>query len=51
MGEALRQSWRNFVALASVAVQSLGVGLPLGLLAFVAWIVTRRVRLAKQRTA
>ena len=51
MGEALRQSWRNFVALLSALVQSLGVVLPLGLVAFGVWIVTRRVRSAKQRTA
>jgi len=45
MGEAFTQSWRNFVALLSLAVQSLGVILPLGLLAGVAWLLTRRLRL------
>jgi Domain of unknown function (DUF4349) len=51
MGEAFKQAWRNFVALAALAVQSLGVVLPLGLVAVVAWVLTRRLRLAKQRTA
>lgn len=51
MGEAFRQAWRNFVLLISLAVQSLGVILPLGAVAIVAWIVTRRVRMARQRAA
>ena len=48
MGEAFKQAWRNFVALAALAVQSLGVVLPLGVVAIVVWVVTRRVRLAKR---
>lgn len=44
MGEAFRQSWRNFVALLSVAVQSLGVVIPLGALALVVWLVAKRWR-------
>jgi hypothetical protein len=51
MGEAVRQAWRNFVVLMSLAVQSLGVVLPLGIVAVAGWIVTRRFRLAKQRAA
>jgi hypothetical protein len=51
MGDAFAQSWRNFVVLVSLAVQSLGVVLPLGLLALTAWFVTRRWRLGRQRTA
>jgi len=51
MGEALRQAWRNFVALTSFAVQSLGVIVPLGLLAIAGWIGTRRWRMTRQRTA
>jgi len=51
MGEAFTQSWRNFVLLLSLAVQSLGVVLPLGLLAGVAWMVTRRWRVARQKAA
>jgi len=50
MGEAFTQSWRNFVVLLSLAVQSLGVILPLGFVAGIAWVVTRRLRLARQRT-
>ena len=45
MGEAFTQAWRNFVVLLSLAVQSLGIVLPLGLVAFVVWIGTRRWRL------
>ena len=45
MGEAFTQAWRNFVVLLSLAVQSLGVVLPLGLVAFVVWIGTKRWRL------
>jgi len=51
MGEAFRQSWRNFVALVSVLVQSLGVVIPLAIIAGVVWVGTRRYRLARQRTA
>jgi hypothetical protein len=51
MGEAFTQAWRNFVVLLSLAVQSLGVVLPLGFIAAVAWVVTRRWRLARQPTA
>jgi hypothetical protein len=51
MGEAFRQAWRNFVALISLAVQSLGVILPLGIVAVLGWTVSRRWRLARQRTA
>ncbi len=45
MGEAFTQAWRNFVVLMSLAVQSLGVVVPLGLVAFVVWIGTKRWRL------
>jgi len=51
MGEAFTQAWRNFVVLLSLAVQSLGVVLPLGFVAAVAWVVTRRWRVAKQKAA
>lgn len=52
MGEAFRQSWRNFVALVAVFVQSLGILIPLGVLAFVVWFVVKRTRrLANQHTA
>ncbi len=44
MGEAFTQAWRNFVVLMSLAVQSLGVVLPLGLIAAAAWFVMRRRR-------
>ena len=51
MGEAFRQAWRNFVTLLSIAVQSLGVILPLGLVAGLVWFITRRLRIGgAQRT-
>ena len=51
MGEAVRQAWRNFVALLSIAVQSLGVVIPLGALAFVVWVVAKRMRRVESRRA
>jgi len=51
ISEAFRQAWRNFVVLLSLAVQSLGVVLPLGFVAGGAWLVTRRWRLGRQRAA
>ncbi|MEX2156802.1 MAG: DUF4349 domain-containing protein [Gemmatimonadales bacterium] len=51
MGEAFRQAWRNFVALTALAVQLLGVLIPLGVLAGIAWVATRRWRPAKQTAA
>ena len=51
MGEAFTQAWRNFVALLAFVVQSLGVVLPMGVVAIAGWMLTKRVRLAKQRAA
>lgn len=52
IGEAFKQAWRNFVALVSVAVQSLGVIIPLGAVALLVWFVARRWRrVFSQRTA
>ncbi|HEV8263597.1 MAG TPA: DUF4349 domain-containing protein [Gemmatimonadales bacterium] len=44
MGEAFKQSWRNFVGFLAVLVQALGVVLPLGVLAGAGWLVVRRWR-------
>jgi len=51
MGEAFTQAWRNFVVLLAFVVQSLGVVLPMAVVAIAGWMVTKRVRLAKQRPA
>ena len=51
MGEAFKQAWRNFVVFLSVLVQSLGVILPLGLIAGVVWFVTRRLKLGGAQRA
>jgi len=50
MGEAFAGAWRNFVVLMAFSVQSLGVVLPMGVLALAAWMLTKRVKLARQRT-
>jgi hypothetical protein len=51
LGDAFRQSWRNFVALLSIAVQSLGVVIPLGALAFAVWVIVKRVRRVETQRA
>src|SRR5438128_11210883 len=38
MGEAFKQAWRNFVDLLALCVRSLGIVVPLGLIAVVAWL-------------
>ena len=48
LGEAFAQAWRNFVALVALCIRSLGVVLPLGLVAGLAWPALRR-RLHPQR--
>jgi len=44
LGDAARQAWRNFVGLLALLIQSLGVVVPLGLLALGAWPLLRRAR-------
>src|SRR5881296_3507285 len=44
MGAAVKQSWRNFVVLVSFAVQSMGVVIPLAVVALVGLFVVRRSR-------
>ena len=44
MGEAFKQAWRNFVDLVALCVRSLGVVLPLGLVALAAWLALKRRR-------
>ncbi len=44
MGEAFKQSWRNFVALLALLVQSLGIVIPVGALGAAGWFATRRWR-------
>jgi hypothetical protein len=51
MGEAFKQSWRNFVALLALLVQALGVVIPLGVLALTTWLVVRRWRGPRASTA
>lgn len=44
VAEAVRQAWRNFIALVAMVIQSLGVILPLGVVAGAGWWVVRRAR-------
>jgi hypothetical protein len=44
---ALRQAWRNFVGFTAAAIAALGVLIPLGALAIVAWVVYRRIKARK----
>jgi hypothetical protein len=44
LGEAVKQAWRNFVWLVALGVQSLGVLIPLGAVAALAWVGVRRWR-------
>lgn len=44
MGEAFKQSWRNFVWLLALVVQSLGIVLPLGTMGVAGWVLVRRWR-------
>jgi hypothetical protein len=42
IGAAFLQAWRNFIGLVAFLVQALGVVLPVGALAYVAWVLWRR---------
>lgn len=44
MAEAARQAWRNLIALVAFAIQSLGVAVPLTLVAGAGWLLARRFR-------
>jgi hypothetical protein len=44
MGEAVRDSWRNFITVVAFAIQSLGVIIPIAICAFAGWFVVRRFR-------
>ena len=42
MGEAVRDSWRNFIMVVAFLIQSLGVIIPLSVCALALWLVVRR---------
>jgi len=44
MGEAVRDAWRNFIAVVAFLIQSLGVIIPLGVCVFAGWLAVRRFR-------
>ena len=44
MGEAVREAWRNFIAVIAFLIQALGVIIPLGVVATVGWVAFRRFR-------
>jgi len=51
VGEAVRDAWRNFIAVVALGIQSLGVIIPLGAVATLAWLVARRWRRPPPRSA
>jgi hypothetical protein len=51
VGEAVRQAWRNFIALLASVIQSLGVIVPLGVVAAIAWLGLKRWRRPPPRPA
>ncbi|HKW41948.1 MAG TPA: DUF4349 domain-containing protein [Gemmatimonadales bacterium] len=44
IGEAFKQAWRNFVGLVALGIRSLGVVLPFGTVAVIAWFAVQRRR-------
>ena len=42
MGEAIRDSWRNFIMVVAFLIQSIGVIIPLAVCALAVWLVVRR---------
>jgi uncharacterized protein DUF4349 len=42
VGEAMRNAWRNFIAVVAFLIQSLGVIIPLAVCAIAVWLVVRR---------
>lgn len=44
MGEAVRDAWRNFIAVIAFLVQALGAAIPLAVLALGGWVAIRRWR-------
>jgi hypothetical protein len=49
--EALRQAWRNFVGFLAFAIASLGVLIPLAILAAIVWRVRSRMRASRLQRA
>src|SRR6266700_2615850 len=43
IGEAFKQAWRNFVALVAACIRSLGIVIPIGVLATAAWLSVKRL--------
>jgi hypothetical protein len=41
---AIRAAWRNFVGFIAAAIASLGILIPLGVLALLGWIIYKRIR-------
>jgi uncharacterized protein DUF4349 len=51
IGEAFKQSWRNFVSLVALCIRSLGIVVPVGVLATAAWLTAKRLSLLAPRSA
>jgi hypothetical protein len=50
IGEAFKQAWRNFVGLVAAGIRSLGVVIPLAVLAAALWVSVKRLSLASLRS-
>jgi len=51
IGEAFKQAWQNFVALAAACIRGLGIVIPLGVLVTAAWLGAKRLSLLPSRLA
>lgn len=44
IAEAIRRAWRNFVGFIAAGIASLGILIPIGVLALVGWLLYKRIR-------
>ena len=51
VGEAFKQSWRNFVGLVAAMIRSLGIVIPVALLVVALWVSAKRLSLLSPRSA
>src|SRR5882762_1802362 len=51
IGEAFKQSWRNFVGLVAAMIRSLGIVIPVAVLVVALWVSAKRLSLPSLRSA
>jgi hypothetical protein len=51
VGEAFKQSWRNFVGLVAAMIRSLGIVIPVAVLVVALWVSAKRLSLLSPRSA